>query len=80
MEREKKIDTLRKLADSGQWERAVRFAARFPRLGEYKKRIERAQAAWENPRFMEQLGFSIADLKADGILALCERYHFTPPQ
>ena len=69
-----KLAHLRDAMRAGNWEQALRMAARFPRLGEHKEAIVRAHEAYSNPRFYSQLGYDMEKLKAEGRRALVERY------
>lgn len=61
-------------AASGDWPEALRIAAKFPELGDYKAVIQRAhQCAW-NPAFYRQLGLDPAACVAEGVAALKSRY------
>jgi hypothetical protein len=70
----KKIEILRGLMARGDWQGALRLAAKFPRLGEHKARIERGWEAIQRPDFYRQIGRNPDALIADGIAALKERY------
>ena len=69
-----KLETLKEHAAVGDWPGALKIAARFPRLGSDKARIERAWEATARPGFMRQLGKDPDALMADGIAALKSRY------
>jgi hypothetical protein len=71
---DKKIDQLKACAASGDWTGALRIAAKFPRLGADKARIERGWEAVARPDFMRQIGKDPDALMADGIAALKSRY------
>ena len=71
---EKKIDQLKTCAAAGDWPGALRIAARFPRLGADKARIERGWEAVARPAFMRQIGKDPDALLADGRAALKSRY------
>ena len=70
----KKIDILRELIGNNEWQKAIAFAAKFPRLGEYKDEILRAHTAYTNPRFLAQIGRDIEECKQLGINALIVAY------
>jgi len=74
VEREKKIDVLRRLMAAKDWHRALRLAAAFPRLGEHADAIRQGWAAASNPGFYRQIRKDPEALVAAGIRALCERY------
>ena len=69
-----KLAQLKAAMRAGDWELALRIAARFPRLGAHKSAIVRAHEAYANPRFYKQLGYDAEKLKAEGRRALIERY------
>lgn len=69
-----KLDRIRACAAAGDWQSALRIAARFPSLGDEKAAIVRAHEAFEHPRFYQQLGRDPAVLIAEGIAALRSRY------
>lgn len=71
---ERKIDVLRKLMNAGEWEKAVRFAARFPRLGEHKTVITRAASALLSPSLYRGMGKDPDALLEEAVAALKERY------
>ena len=70
----RKSDRLRAHMAAGDWRAAVSLAAKFPRLGDHKTRILRAQEAYTRPGFQRQIGRDPAALILDGIAALKERY------
>jgi len=72
--RDKKIDTLLRHMQTGDWPRALRLAASFPRLGEHKAAIVRAHEVLAHPGFYAQLGFDEASIFDKGIAALRARY------
>lgn len=69
-----KIARLRAAAAASNWTEALRIAAKFPRLGDHKRRIELAWGAIQSPDFYRQLGFDPQALIEDGASALRERY------
>lgn len=73
---QKKLDTLREMAMNGKWHEAIKFAAKFPRLGNEKIAITRAKDCIVNPRFYESLGYDIEATIELGIVALKARYGF----
>lgn len=70
----RKIDTLLALMRNEQWEDALRFAAKFPRLGAEKLAITRAKDCLNNPRFYVELGIDIPAAIEAGKSALIARY------
>ena len=71
---ETKLSKLKGAAAEGDWPRALRIAARFPRLGEHKADIVRAHEAIVNPSFYRQLGRDPEACINVGIAALRARY------
>lgn len=74
MEPQKKIDQLRALIAAGDLDAAIRFAAKFPRLGEHKRAIMTAASAMLNPGFYAQMGKDPEQIIAAGRAAILERY------
>lgn len=71
---QKKIDILRAHMAAQDWKKAVALAARFPRLGDEKEAITRAQTAFVNPGFLRQVGRDPAGCIEAGKAALIRRY------
>jgi hypothetical protein len=71
---ETKIARLRAAMAAGDTAGALRIAARFPRLGAERERIQRGWAAVGAPDFYAALGFDPDALVADAADALRERY------
>lgn len=69
-----KLSKLVAMMNAGEWDAAIRFAAKFPDLGAEKAHITRAKDAILNPRFYEQLGRNVPELIAEGRAALLRRY------
>ena len=74
MKPDTKLSQLRALMGAGEWEKAIAFAARFPRLGEHRNAILDAKDAIAHPSFMAQIGKNPAVVRAAGIAALRERW------
>ena len=70
----RKIDQLRALMHDGEWTKAIKFAARFPRLGEHRNAILSASSALLSPRLYRSMGKDPEVLISSGIMALKERY------
>ncbi len=70
----KKIDALRGYMAADDWRKAISLASKFPRLGDAKEAITRAQTAYVNPGFLRQIGRSPEDCIEAGKAALMERY------
>lgn len=71
---EKKIDALSTLMKQGQWVEAIKFAAKFPRLGKQRNRILSASSAILSPDFYISMGKRPEIIIADGVAALKERF------
>lgn len=69
-----KLSTLLELMDAGEWEKAIRLAAKFPALGKQRDDILRAKDALNLPAFYEQLGRDPSALIEAGKSALLSRY------
>lgn len=69
-----KASVVREHMAAGQWQEAMRIAARFPRLDRHRAAILDAHGAYTNPRFFAQIGRDIEALKAAGCAALVERF------
>lgn len=69
-----KFDKLKAHAAVGDWQAALRIAARFPSLGEHRAQIVRAHEAYLRPGFYIQIGKDPAAIVAEGIAALRARY------
>lgn len=69
-----KISALRTLMADGQWPDAIRFAAKFPRLGHERAAILDAHMALTNPAFCRGVRKDPDALLAAGIAALQARY------
>jgi hypothetical protein len=74
MRNDTKLARIRKAMRDEDWERALRLAAKFHRLGEHAEAIQRAASALANPTLYEDLGYDLKQVKAEGIKALKERY------
>lgn len=59
---------------AGDWDAALKAAAKFQRLGEHDKAIRRAASAVGNPGFYEQLGHDVEALRDAGIEAMKQRF------
>lgn len=70
-----KLAKIRKAMLDENWDEALRLAARFQRLGEQAEAIKRAASAMTNPTTYEELGYDLAQIRAEGIAALKKRYN-----
>lgn len=71
---EKKIDTLKALMASGEWSKAIKFAAKFPRLGAERDAILSASSALLSPGLYRGMGRDVDAIVEAGKLALMARY------
>lgn len=71
---ESKLAPVREAMARGDWDTAIRLAAKFPTLGVHSAAIRRASDALNNPSFYEQLGCNIDTLRHDAIESLKERF------
>ena len=69
-----KLQQIKNALAEGDEVGALRIAASFGRLGEYRDRIRRGWAAHTQPRNYAELGKDPAALVADGIAAIREKY------
>ena len=74
MREDTKLARIRQAMREGNWDEALRLAARYRRLGEHAEVIRRAANALASPGIYQELGYDLAQLRADGIAALKERY------
>lgn len=70
----KKIDILTKMMAEERWEEALKFAAKFPRLGGQRNAILSASSALLSPEFYTSMGKNSDEIVAAGIAALKEKY------
>jgi len=76
---EKAIDKLRAHWAAGEYRKALKLAAAWPRLGEHKKIIQQAWSATNNPDFYRQLNIDPDAVYAAGLAAIAERYELANP-
>ena len=69
-----KLAKLRRAMEEGDWGRAIRGAAKFPRLGQHKEAITRGASVLLRPDFYRQLGQDPEVLVDAAKVALCERF------
>lgn len=74
-----KIAALRALMAAEAWDDALRFAARFPQLGDERQAIQRGAQAVLRPEFVRQLRRDPTSDRREGIDALRRRYSSSPP-
>jgi hypothetical protein len=69
-----KTEKVRLAIRQHRWYEALKIAAKFRHLGEHKATIERAWAAYSNPRFYQEMGQNPDELIRLGQVALMELY------
>lgn len=69
-----KLSKLKAAAAAGDWQGALRIAARFQDLGDHAADIKRAHEACHSAGFYRQIGKDPDALIAAGIAALKDRY------
>jgi hypothetical protein len=69
-----KLDAIREAMSAGEWERAIKLAAKFKDLGDYAEDIRRAKDAINNQEMYEQMGYDINATIARGVAALKAKY------
>lgn len=69
-----KLAMVQTAMQSGDWEKAICIAAKFPELGDHKKPISRAYSAYTNPRSAVQLFGDLDAVKEAGRIAMIERF------
>ena len=69
-----KIEQLRAYMRQGDYRRALRLAAGWPRLGDAKEAIQRGWAAMNNPGFYREIGKDPEELVRLGIDAIRSKY------
>lgn len=71
-------EELRTLWAAGEYRRALKLAAGWPRLGEHKDAIQAGWAAASNRDFYRQLGKDPDAMVAAGLAAVAARYNLEP--
>lgn len=71
---ETKLADIRRAMEIGDWERAIKIAGKFQRLGEHGDTIKSARDALNNRQFYEQMGKDVDQMVGQAIDALKERY------
>lgn len=69
-----KLSKLLELMKSESWEEALKFAGKFPSLGEEKRAITRAREAVLRPDFFRSLGRDVDGIISEGREALIRKY------
>ena len=71
---ETKLSKVKAAMNTGDWEQAIKLAAKFPVLGAHKQAITRAAEAIKHPAFYQQTGRNIPAMIEAGKAALIEKY------
>lgn len=71
---ETKLSQLIAMMNAGHWDEALKFAGKFPSLGEEKRAITRAREALIRPEFFRALGRDVDAIIAEGREALIRKY------
>ena len=71
---ETKLSVVKRHMRAGEWQEAIRLAARFPRLDVHRNAVLDAHGAYTNPRFFVQIGRDLDALKDAGQRALLDRF------
>ena len=69
-----KLAKVRGAMAAGNWDLAIRLAARFRSLGEYSVAIRRGKEILDRPDFYRELGQNIEQIRNDAIDALKKKY------
>lgn len=69
---------LQQLWAAGEYRKALKLAAGWPRLGDHKVAIERGWCAAASTAFYRQMGKDPDALYAAGLAAVAERYGLPP--
>jgi hypothetical protein len=72
------IQSMRTLWAAGEYRRALKLAATWPRLGTHKDAIQRGWAAASNADMYRQMGKDPAALYEAGLAAVAARYGLEP--
>ncbi|HTL66651.1 MAG TPA: hypothetical protein VL200_03225 [Lacunisphaera sp.] len=72
-----KLAKVRDAMATGDWDLAIRLAARFRSLGEYGEAIKRGKEAMDNPELYQQLGRNLTQIKDEAIEALKKKYNLS---
>lgn len=71
---ETKLSIVKRHMRAGEWQEAIRLAARFQRLDAHRNAVLDAHGAYTNPRFYVQIGRDLDALKEAGQRALLDRF------
>ena len=74
------LQRLQHLWAAGDYRRALKLAATWPRLGKDRDAIRSGWLAARDPRFLRQLGKNPDAVYAAGLTAVAERYRLPHPE
>jgi hypothetical protein len=69
-----KLAKIRAAMAAGDWDTAIKLAARFDSLGAHGTAITRGKEAMSNPEFYRQLGHDLLKIRQEAIEALKAKY------
>jgi hypothetical protein len=69
-----KTAAVRDAMAKGDWDLAIRLAAKLRTLGEHAAAIRRAKDAINNPGMYGQLGYDLDAVRSEGIAAIKDRF------
>jgi len=75
---ETKLQKLKGLWAAGEYRKALKLAASWPRLGEHKDAIQGGWSAWSTPNIYREMGFEPEAMYMAGLAAVAERYGLEP--
>jgi len=69
-----KLEELKQLIETNQYDKAIKMAAKFPRLGEERNAILSASSALLSPETYRAMGKDPETVIQDGITAIINKY------
>jgi hypothetical protein len=69
-----KLEELKQLIETNQYDKAIKMAAKFPRLGEERNAILSASSALLSPNMYISMGKNPEKVIQDGITAIINKY------
>lgn len=72
------INELQGLWDVGEYRKALKLAAGWPRLGKHRDAIQAGWAAISNPSVYREMGKDPDTMYAEALAAIAERYDLEP--
>lgn len=74
MKTDSKLQNIRAAMKGQDWDKALKIAAGFQRLDEYKEAIQLASESITNPAFYTSLGYDLQQIREAGITAIKKRF------